>query len=76
MVLAGVIDPDAIPVPSVDPEVVDAAGRAIKADGESIAEIGHDIDSDWQGLKQFYFSPEAKLLFEKTKEVASVNTTR
>lgn len=51
--------------------MVDAAGRAIKADGESIAEIGHDIDSDWQGLKQFYFSPEAKLLFEKTKEVAS-----
>ena len=55
----------------MNPEEVDTAGRAIKADGVKIAQTGHDIDSDWQGLKAFYQSPEAELLFSKTKPVAT-----
>jgi hypothetical protein len=66
-----VIDPNAIPIPDVHPEDVDTAGRAIKTDGTNIAQTGHDIDSDWQGLKQFYHSPEAASLFAKTKPVAA-----
>lgn len=55
----------------MNPEEVDTAGRAIKADGVKIAQTGHDIDSDWQGLRGCYKSPEAELLFAKTKPVAT-----
>jgi len=69
--LSDVIDPAAIPIPEVKPEAVDTAGRALKTDGANIAQKGHDIDSDWQGLAQFYHAPEAESLFAKTHPVAS-----
>jgi hypothetical protein len=71
LTLSDVIDPNAIPIPDVHPEDLDTAARALKTDGTNIAQTGHDIDSDWQGLKQFYQAPEAASLFAKTKPVAS-----
>ncbi|GAB2834438.1 hypothetical protein GCM10027176_43500 [Actinoallomurus bryophytorum] len=69
--MSDVIDPNAIPIPGLNQENLETAGKDIKADGVKIAQTGHDIDSDWQGLKQFYHSPEAELLFAKTKPVAT-----
>jgi hypothetical protein len=69
--LSDVINPDEIPIPQVLPEALETAAQAIKADGEQLARLGHDIDSDWQRLSSFYHAPEANLLFAKIHPVAA-----
>ncbi|RAY14207.1 hypothetical protein DPM19_14585 [Actinomadura craniellae] len=67
----GAIDPDAIPIPKVNPGEVRARAKALKTDGARIADTGHDIHAAWQGLKAFYNAPEEGLLFAATKPVAA-----
>ncbi|MUN40411.1 hypothetical protein [Actinomadura litoris] len=65
------IDPNAIPIPKANVEGVEAAGRALKTDGEAVAGTGHDIDSGWQALDPHYNAPEEQLLLSATHPVAA-----
>ncbi|MFC7329867.1 hypothetical protein [Marinactinospora rubrisoli] len=67
----GVIDPAAIPIPPVEPDEVEAAGRALKGDGEDIAQAGQDIKSAWGGLEGNYIAPEADILLAAVDPVAT-----
>ncbi|WP_433325724.1 hypothetical protein [Spirillospora sp. CA-294931] len=69
--LSGVIDPSAIPIPKANPDDVEAAGNALKKDGTGISQTGHDINSGWQGLSEFYVAPESGLLLNAPKPVAA-----
>ncbi|MFC7328068.1 deaminase domain-containing protein [Marinactinospora rubrisoli] len=65
------IDPDAIPVPEVDPDAIEEAGRSLKADGEAVAQSGHDINDTWQGLSGAYVAPESETLLAAVSPVAT-----
>ncbi|QXJ24199.1 hypothetical protein AGRA3207_005474 [Actinomadura graeca] len=69
--MSGVIDPNAIPIPQANADEVDAAGRALRTDGQRIADTGHDIDKGWKALDPYYNAPEEGLLLNATKPVAA-----
>ncbi|RCV48341.1 hypothetical protein DEF23_23505 [Marinitenerispora sediminis] len=55
----------------MDPDEVEAAGRALKGDGEGIAQTGQDIKSAWGGLAGNYIAPEADTLLAAVDPVAT-----
>ncbi|GAA0987350.1 hypothetical protein GCM10009551_040360 [Nocardiopsis tropica] len=65
------IDPDAIPVPIVNPTLLESAAGGLRTDGENIAESGQSIKSSWAGLQAVYSAPEAETLYSAVDPVAT-----
>ena len=57
------INPSAIPGDELDPDAVEAAARALAADGAAVRDAGADVLQDWRGLALHYEAPEAPRLF-------------
>lgn len=56
------INPSAIPGDELDPDAVEAAARALAADGAAVRDSGADVLNDWRGLALHYEAPEAPRL--------------
>ncbi|KIH96365.1 hypothetical protein LP52_25450, partial [Streptomonospora alba] len=65
------VSPEDVPVPQVDCDAVDSAGKNLKSDGTDVAQAGQDITSAWQGLEGVYTAPEAQTLFASIAPVAT-----
>src|SRR5690625_1764193 len=65
------IDPGSIVIPNVRIEDLEEAARAIKADGQDVADAGSDITSAWGGLQGLYTAPEHDALFSAIDPVAT-----
>ncbi|TDD77663.1 hypothetical protein E1293_26065 [Actinomadura darangshiensis] len=68
---AGLIDPEAMPAPSVHLGDLEATARALKKDGRAVARAGCGADAAWQGLAEVYRAPESEILVRATRPVAS-----
>ncbi|MFD0773794.1 hypothetical protein ACFQZ2_07625, partial [Streptomonospora algeriensis] len=66
----GLIDPDAVWIPKLKAEELQATASDLIGDGEAVATSGSDIKSAWQGLQEVYTAPEAETLFSAVDPVA------
>jgi hypothetical protein len=65
------IAPDAIPIPEVNVQELQAAAAGLKTDGSDIDQAGQDITSTWAGLQAVYSAPEAETLFAAVSPVSA-----
>jgi hypothetical protein len=70
------IDPNQIPGedPKLDPDAVEAAARALRAEAEAIRESGDEVAGAWSGLRADYEAPEAEQLLRAMDPVRSTTT--
>ena len=71
------IDPDQIPGedPKLDPEAVEDAARALRADAEAIRETGGEVVDAWSRLREDYQAPESEQLLRSMDPVRTATVT-
>ncbi|MEV2275832.1 hypothetical protein AB0I72_09615 [Nocardiopsis sp. NPDC049922] len=67
----GVINPSMFPIPTTDPDELEALAGALRTDGETVSDVGADIKSAWAGLTSCYSAPEAAELYAVVDPVAT-----
>lgn len=71
------IDPNQIPGedPKLDPDAVEAAARALRADAEAIRESGGEVVDAWSRLREDYQAPESEQLLRSLDPVRTATAT-